>query len=652
MPSAMRAHLDEAALDAVALVHLRLRALHGEDADAAAIRRAEAERRKRAQRRSGPPGAYLSLCAAFALTPFQQLCVALALAAELPPGGVAPTLLLASRLYALTAPPPDAEVLRAGGLLPQLFLPAEGALALTAPLRLHGRILLYLCDPAAPAAELAGLAALVPQDLPLPDLRFYGGLADSLLALGSSVFSSPGERPRLLCCLSGPTGSGKRLLARHVTRRAGHPLLEADGDALLSRRAEWPALAPCLAREARLLGAHVSLRFTLAPEEDAPLVRQLLAALADATAVVWLLCEGPWPAAARLADPLFAFFAMEMPSLSHTQRVGYWQSLPGMAGLPVDVSLLASKFAFTPGQMQRAAQDARHLMAAHGHEPTMALTLACRRQLVHNLGKHATAVETPFTWDDLVLPPDRKATLNSICEQVRNRHLVYEDWGFDRRLPYGRGLSVLFTGPPGTGKTMAAQVLSARLGIELYRVELAAVTSKYIGETEKNLELIFQEAGKSRCILFFDEADALFAKRTELKDSNDRFANAESAYLLQRIEGYNGIVLLATNLSQNFDPAFRRRIKFTVEFPLPDQEGRLLIWQKSLAPPTPLQTDVEFAYLAERFPLTGSEIKSIALNAAFLAAEEGVGIGMAHLQRALRQEMTKSGRVLEASLFR
>lgn len=251
-----------------------------------------------------------------------------------------------------------------------------------------------------------------------------------------------------------------------------------------------------------------------------------------------------------------------------------------------------------------------------------------------------------FSWEDLILPKEQKELLMEAVNQMKYRKQVYEVWGFSQTMQYGTGLSVLFSGPPGTGKTMAAQVLSDTLERKLYKIQLPTVVSKYIGETEKNMNHIFQKAEKSSSVLFFDEADVLFSKRTEVKDSHDKYSNMEAAFLLQKMEEYEGVVILATNFPQNIDEAFQRRIKFTIEFYMPDREQRYLLWKQSFPKGLPLAVDVDLELLAEQFELSGSNIKNIAVNAAFLAAPERSSVGMRHIMRALQNEYKKGGKVL------
>ena len=234
--------------------------------------------------------------------------------------------------------------------------------------------------------------------------------------------------------------------------------------------------------------------------------------------------------------------------------------------------------------------------------------------------------------------------------QVRHRHRVFGDWGFDRKLAHGKGLSALFSGPPGTGKTLAAEVLAHELGLELYKIDLSGVVSKYIGETEKNLARVFREAEASNAILFFDEADALFGKRTEVRDAHDRYANVETSYLLQKMEEYDGITILATNFQQNVDDAFLRRIRFVVELPFPDRERRREIWRHLFPPQTPLSPGIDYGFLAEHFRIAGGNIRNVVLNAAFIAAQDGGVVRMEHICQGARREYEKIGKLWDENL--
>jgi SpoVK/Ycf46/Vps4 family AAA+-type ATPase len=279
------------------------------------------------------------------------------------------------------------------------------------------------------------------------------------------------------------------------------------------------------------------------------------------------------------------------------------------------------------------------------------LYATARAQTGHELAVLTRKIEPIYYWNDIVLPDDTLNQLYEICQRVVCRHQVLRKWGFDRKLSLGKGVNALFAGPSGTGKTMAAEIIANELRLDLYKIDLSGVVSKYIGETEKNLDRIFYAAENANAILLFDEADALFGKRSEVRDSHDRYANIEISYLLQKMEEYEGIAILATNLRQNLDDSFVRRLAFTVHFPFPDEASRRCIWAGIWPEQTPVGADVDRDFLAHQFKLSGGNIKNIALAAAFLAAGDGGIVGMPHLIRATQREYQKMGKALsEADL--
>ena len=288
--------------------------------------------------------------------------------------------------------------------------------------------------------------------------------------------------------------------------------------------------------------------------------------------------------------------------------------------------------------------------AARGGQETIRQTF---RAMVEPPNEMVEALPCPYTWEDLVLGQELRAHLKEFEQQARLRWPVYEEWGFGRLCPLGKGVSALFAGPSGTGKTMAAQVIARELELELYRVDLAGVVNKYIGETEKRLKQVFDRAERSGVLLFFDEADALFGKRMQVKDAHDRFANIEIDYLLQRMERFEGIAVLATNRKNDLDTAFLRRIRFLIDFLPPGPDERLRLWQRALLAESPsgepLLEEIDWGFLAEKLTLTGAEIKNAALAAAFLSRGEGKRIGMGHILAAVRREMAKQGLVLRVT---
>lgn len=354
------------------------------------------------------------------------------------------------------------------------------------------------------------------------------------------------------------------------------------------------------------------------------------------------------PEETLLEDYQIEQFEMLPPNME--QRVGLWKEFLSGKDLADAISfeMLAAQFEFSPGMMKEAAEEAKQKAddASGGRIGSAQIYEVCQQKISHRLGQRADRVNAAYTWEDLILQENQKELLKQACSHVTFRYRVYEEWGFRQKMAYGRGVSMLFFGPPGTGKTMAAQVIANQLNLELYRVDLSGVLSKYIGETQKNIKEIFEEGKKSRSILFFDEADALFGKRVNVTDARDISANAQTAYLLQKMEEYDGITILATNLMQNFDDAYKRRIKYMISFALPQKEQRLKLWEKVFPPQLPLEEDMDVGYLASNFELSGASIKNIAVNASFLAASKGQAVGMEHIMASLQQEYQKAGKTL------
>ncbi|WP_424094759.1 ATP-binding protein [Moorena producens] len=280
-------------------------------------------------------------------------------------------------------------------------------------------------------------------------------------------------------------------------------------------------------------------------------------------------------------------------------------------------------------------------------KPTLSeLFAAARAQSGHQLGSLARQIQPKYSWDDIVLPVNQKAQLREICNQAKYRQLVWEEWDFQSKLSLGRGLNVMFSGPPGTGKTMAAEIIAHELELDLYKIDLSQVVSKYIGETEKNLNRIFTAAANANAILLFDEADSLFGKRSEISSAHDRYANIEVGYLLQKMEEYEGVAILTTNLRTNMDDAFVRRLRFIIEFPFPNLKDRRRIWEQIWPSPVPRSEELDLDFIARHCEIAGGNIRNIALAAAFIAADDGGIVKMNHLLRAVRREYQKMGKVL------
>jgi len=314
-----------------------------------------------------------------------------------------------------------------------------------------------------------------------------------------------------------------------------------------------------------------------------------------------------------------------------------------------DVAQLAEAFPLPRTSVARIVSIAEAYASIRNpsdpHVTTDDLLRAGRSLSTPRLAEFAISIDPRYTWDDIVLPDAQMQQLKRLAGRLRNRARVMQEWGFAEKMSRGRGLSILFTGGPGVGKTMAAEVLAKELNLRLFQIDLPSVVSKYIGETTKNLSSIFREAELTQSLLFFDEADALFGKRAEVKDAQDRYANLEINYLLQRLEVYEGPVILSTNLQKNMDEAFLRRLQEMVEFPMPDEEQRAKIWEKHLPKSAP-RGDINFEFLARRFPLSGGNIRNALLSAAFRAAETNEPISMQHIVPSIELEMQKQGRIV------
>ncbi|MCA9930650.1 MAG: ATP-binding protein, partial [Anaerolineales bacterium] len=340
------------------------------------------------------------------------------------------------------------------------------------------------------------------------------------------------------------------------------------------------------------------------------------------------------------------WFRFPLPDTAQRARL-LAHFLDGAVQNQSDRLALAGQFKLTSGQLRDLVETARDLAGQNGRNLQAAdLFAAARAHSNPRLTTLARKIKSQYVWNDLILPGDQITLLHEMVNTIRSRPLVLEEWGIGKKLAAGAGITALFFGPPGTGKTMAAGIIAHELGLDLYKIDLSTMISKYIGETEKNLERIFTEAESSNAILFFDEADAIFGKRSEVKDAHDRYANIEISYLLQRMESYDGVTILATNLKANLDDAFTRRLQFAVDFPFPKAPDRLRIWQALLPPDVPHDPDLDMERMAEQFDIAGGNIRNILVNAAYLAATNGQVVTMEHLLHGTRRELQKMGRLV------
>jgi SpoVK/Ycf46/Vps4 family AAA+-type ATPase len=461
----------------------------------------------------------------------------------------------------------------------------------------------------------------------------------------------------------GPGGGGKSSAAEALSAEAGRGLVVADLRQAHAAGASHPATISLLRREARLHGANLLLAHAEAwlheeggqRQQQPPISESLYNPAESAGLLVFVTSESPLPVAERALPCAWTAFEFPMPDFGDRTRL--WQdAMKAGADIPSLAPALANQFVLTGGRIHGAARIARANALLRGRGASELtredFEAAARAQSNQGLRRRAQKVDAAHKWSDLVLPPRTLQQLHEVCAAGKYRSMVYSEWGFDTRLRQGKGLNVLFCGPSGTGKTMSACIVAREFGLDLYKIDLSSVISKYIGETEKQLSEIFREAQSSNAILFFDEADAIFGKRSEVKDAHDRYANIEVAYLLQKMEEYEGIVILATNFRKNIDDAFTRRIHYIVEFPFPEERYRERIWRSLIPASAPMGEDVDFGFLGRQFELAGGNIRNAVLAAASLAAETGGAIRMEHFILATARELQKMGKMPSRSDFR
>ena len=437
-------------------------------------------------------------------------------------------------------------------------------------------------------------------------------------------------------------GGAARDLATGAALRAGYGAIHVD--ASLLTRGAGDAVGPALVREALLRGAALIVgplierhgEATAAPVSPVAELRHPAVPLLVYGADAW---DPAWDSQAPLR--------LDAAPLTPADRAALWRArLDGALPEGEDPAESTAHFVLDPHQIARAAQAAhRHALADAAPLSAAHLRAGARSQNAAGLQRLARRIEPTVSFDDLVLPPAIAAQLGELTARARHRDLVLDEWRMRPGGGRGRGVAGLFAGDPGTGKTMSAEAVAGALGMDLYTVNLASVVSKYIGETEKNLERIFDEAAGINGVLLFDEADAIFGKRSEVKDAHDRYANVESAYLLQRMETFDGIALLATNLRANLDEAFTRRLDVVVDFPLPDPALRERLWDRCLGSTLPRAGDLDLAFLARAFELAGGHIRSAAITSAYLAAGAGRPVSMLDLVGAVAREYRKLGRL-------
>ena len=554
---------------------------------------------------------------------------------------------------------PDSPLFRTGLLLP-VAAPRERPSVLASGFSLAVPAVRYLLGL---PAQLGRVNAFTVRSRPAvswdevsvaPDLRFQ---LLRLAALEASL--RPGQvLPTVI--VEGGSGSAALPAVDAFCAQCDLPLLTVNlGN--FHRAAEPPECAArCLELEQKLERSVILIIGADKLFEDGSRLddsRALLDLLLDAPGPLFLYSDKRSPVRDIVRGRRVISFTFNDPDFE--QRADLWERFSTEANCPLDPDVrrdLAARFVLNSGQIRNAlavARDSHYLSGANnGHLSPEEIFLSARNQSDKTLGNLAAPVRDSHGWDDLVLPPVTLRQAREVASAIRNRERVYGDWGFGRRLAAGKGLKVLFSGPAGTGKTLTAGIIAADLGLSLYKIDLSGIVSKFIGDTEKNLDRVFEAARCASAILFFDEADALFGKRSEVKDAHDRYANIEVAYLLQKMEDYDGPVILASNLSKNMDGAFARRMHYVLEFPMPNPAQRVELWRKMFPREAPLASDIDFHFLAEQFPIAGGDIRNVALAAAFLAARGECVIRMTHIVQALSRQLLKQGKAPGTAEFK
>ncbi|HEV8460323.1 MAG TPA: ATP-binding protein [Gaiellaceae bacterium] len=571
----------------------------------------------------GPDPVFARLALELELDPAEQELLQLALAAELTPSlrrvygylqdetlALDPSPALAAELWDR---PVAARLGTASGLVRwSLARPVqEPAVSATG----------WVADPAV-LDHLLGRAST--ELLSIPDGPvLHGGLVGELVG-----FVEAAPHARLEIELVAPPGSGRATLAARVAARLGAGLVAVDAGTVADAP-DSAAAAARRVRDARLAGALVAWR------NAERLPERVLDDAGRLTSLQFLLTEDELPVRAGRSTVRRSY---TLPPIGRAERLRLWSAVG--AGPPPEP---VAEWALRPAEVAAVAQ-----VVGAGEDAVRAVGRRLLLDVPHDL---LSRLPLPYTWDDLVVSPHLEAHLREFEAQARARGEVLDDWGFGRLTPLGRGVTALFSGPSGTGKTMAAQVLARSLDLELYRVDLAGVVNKYIGETEKHLRSVFAACERAPVLLFFDEADALFGRRMQVNDSHDRFANIEIDYLLQRMEQFDGAAVLATNRKGDLDSAFLRRLRFTIDFGPPTVDERERLWRLALegsvhADGRDLIGDVDWPRLARDLDLTGAGIKSAALAGAFLARSDGTQVDTRHLLAASRRELEKQGLVV------
>lgn len=519
---------------------------------------------------------------------------------------------------------------------------------LSSQLIVDDRIINYILENDAIDEEIKDYCMIHKSNRPIIEVNHKEGNIETIhKAITNYIEDDSNSSNNLYIYLWGQSGVGKKHLIKSYCKRIKKDLIIGDIKMALKKDISLKEFVKRVFREAVLRQAILvfeNYHILESVENKEVALRDFFSLMELYIEPIFLISEQSYKQNKYLSENSVVLMEIKRPDKE--KRKDLWNVYTKEYGLEeINKEDVSTKFNFTPKQIRDAVISIKSKALTKSVDVGIIYD-CCYEQVDNKLTDKAVKVKTTYEWKQLILPSEQKKLLKDACNQVKNKYKVYEKWGFGKKVAYGRGLSIICAGPPGTGKTMSAQVMARELNLELYRIDLSQMVSKYVGETEKNLHIIFEEASLSNAILFFDEGDALFGKRSEVKSSNDRYSNIQTSYLLQKMEEYEGITMLTTNFLKNIDKAFLRRINFIVNFPFPDNKSRKDIWKIMMSEKAPIDEDIDYDFLANTFEVAGGNIKNIIVYAAFLAASENENISMKHIIHAAKYELQKMDKLL------
>jgi SpoVK/Ycf46/Vps4 family AAA+-type ATPase len=554
--------------------------------------------------------------------------------------------------------------------MPGLFLPGQAPLfknsilqyiedprepdkpLITRDLKVNSRIIDFILDNPVLDEEISLLAEISDAKHTLQD-TFVSPDKKEKISGFIDFFNKAEEKGNFIFSFTGPCHAQKLEITQAICNEIGMPLLKIDLLMLYNSGVFFEKGIELIIRESILFSAAVyytNCDFLFSDSQDEVYLKKIFINNVNKYSKIAFLCfTHSFDISEEFSRQRVIYLDFKIPD--YLTRKEIWDNYLKKVDVDHDMKIkeLAGKFRLTGKQIQSVISTAStNALWSNPREIKITgkdLHDAVQFHTTQQLSNFARKIKTEATLDDIILPDNIKNKLKDIIDMVLFKHVVYNEWDFEKKFSLGKGVSAMFFGNPGTGKTMACGIIAHELDMNLYKIDVSSVISKYIGDTEKNLNKIFNAAENSNAILFFDEADALFGKRTEINDSHDRYANIEISYLLQKIEEFTGIVILATNFNINIDEAFERRFHFIINFPLPNKEQRLLIWKNIFPKAAPLDGEIDFDFLAEKIDVSGGHIRNIAFSAAFLAAKSNSTIKMKHLLFACEEEYKKMGRI-------